>query len=85
MVFVIHPLLQVPNVLSICGAVVICSCTFLLGVFTRAAKPESQTALSSPGNPAAAERQELETLLGHKPDEATTPLNGHHHEERATV
>lgn len=65
--------LQVPNTLSICGAVLICSCTFLLGVFTRKKEP-SATAQSAEANleadPAAAEadrlaaeREEIESLL----------------------
>lgn len=71
--------LQVPNTLSICGAVLICSCTFLLGVFTRKKAPaettqsaEASSAVAE-ADPAAAEadrlaveREEIESLLGHK-------------------
>ena len=58
--------LQVPNTLSICGAVLICSCTFLLGVFTRKKAP-TETTQSAEADPAAAESEEIESLLGHKP------------------
>ena len=58
--------MQVPNTLSICGAVLICSCTFLLGVFTRKKDP-TVTTESAEADPAAAEREEIESLLGHKP------------------
>ena len=73
------PGLQVPNTLSICGAVLICSCTFLLGVFTRKKEPagtaqsaEASSAVAeadpaaAEGDRLAAEREEIESLLGHK-------------------
>ena len=72
-------MLQVPNHLSISGAVLICSCTFLLGVFTRKKEPaatqttgpqESGTT-NAEVDPAVAERQELESLLGHSPRQVT--------------
>ena len=50
----------------------ICSCTFWLGVFTRKKEP-AETPQSVEGDPAAveadraaAEREEIESLLGHK-------------------
>lgn len=71
--------MQVPNWLSICGAVLICSCTFLLGVFTRTAKPDTTTVQVQPEDPAEAERAEVESLLGHKVNErqGASSLNGH--------
>ena len=70
--------MQVPNWLSICGAVLICSCTFLLGVFTRSAKPAATTEVSvHPEDPAAAERAEVESLLGHKVTGSPSNMNGH--------
>lgn len=63
-------MLQVPNTLSICGAVLICSCTFLLGVFTRKKEPgqaQERTPAATDATEAgeiAAERAELQALLG---------------------
>lgn len=69
--------LQVPNTLSICGAVLICSCTFLLGVFTRKKAPTVTTdSDSAETDPAAAEREEIESLLGHKPASNGIEQNG---------
>ena len=57
--------LQVPNLMSICGAILICSCTFLLGVFTR--KKEAPAVMTQAVDPSAGERDELESLLRDKP------------------
>ena len=71
-----------PNTLSICGAVLICSCTFLLGVFTRKKEP-AETTQSVEADPAvveadrvAAEREEIESLLGHKSVSNSVQQNG---------
>lgn len=68
---------EIPNTLSICGAVLICSCTFMLGVFTRKKKP-TVTTESAEADPAAAEREEIQTLLGHKIRNVGDEQNGRH-------
>lgn len=67
---------EVPNTLSICGAVLICSCTFMLGVFTRKKDPTVSTE-SAEADPAAAEREEIQSLLGHSPRTDHKEGNGH--------
>lgn len=67
---------EVPNTLSICGAVLICSCTFMLGVFTRKKDPTVSTQ-SVEADPAAAEREEIQSLLGHSPRINHKEGNGH--------
>ena len=66
---------EVPNTLSICGAVLICSCTFMLGVFTRKKNP-TVTTESAEADPAAAEAEEIQALLNHKPISSSTVENG---------